>query len=128
MPRFTFKKTERLSSLKAIEQLYRQGTPFYNPHFKCVFLFTEEDLPFPCQVVFSVPKRNFKRAVDRNLLKRRIREAYRHNKELLYQSLTEKHKKMYLLVTYTHREILPYEDILESLVKAIKSVARKAGN
>jgi ribonuclease P protein component len=128
LPRFTFKKTERLSSLKAIEQLYRQGASFYNPHFKCVFLFVEEDLPAPCQVVFSVPKRNFKRAVDRNLLKRRMREAYRQNKEQLYQSLTEKHKKMHLLVTYTSREILPYEDILESLVKAIKSLARKAGN
>jgi ribonuclease P protein component len=83
----TFKKSERLCHVKAIDGLFNRNNPenksFLVYPLKAVYLKrqgTENTLP---QILISVPKRRFKRAVDRNLLKRRIREAYRSNKEFL---------------------------------------------
>ncbi len=75
--KFTFKKSERLSSKKDIQELFNNGSSFYLYPFKVITL--PADTSKLHQVLFSVPKRLFKRAVDRNLLKRRMREAYRLN-------------------------------------------------
>src|SRR5690606_11303824 len=74
-----FKKEERLCNKRLIKALYESGSSFVLYPFKVVFLPTNE-LAVPAQVVISAPKRRFKRAVDRNLLKRRMREAYRLQK------------------------------------------------
>lgn len=69
--------------------------------------------PFPFhQVLFSVSKRNFKKAVDRNLIKRRMREAFRQNKNAMAAS-----KKLLIAYIYTAKEILTFAQIQERLVK-----------
>jgi len=85
--RETFKKTERLCSLKVIEGLFENGSVFYTSLFKVVWGIGNPDQPFPAQVAFSVPKRGFKLAVTRNLIKRRMREAYRKSKQPLCEWL-----------------------------------------
>ncbi|TCO25187.1 ribonuclease P protein component [Pedobacter psychrotolerans] len=78
---YTFRKEERLCSRKHLDLLFKNGSSFLLYPFRISYLFIDEPTSVPAQVVINVPKKRYKRAVDRNLLKRRIREAYRLNKQ-----------------------------------------------
>ena len=86
-------KEERISSRLLIEKLFSGGGSRSMAAFpvRLVYMETErgEHEP-PVSIMVSVPKRCFKRAVARNRVKRQLREAYRHNKQLLWQRLADK--------------------------------------
>ena len=115
MGKYTFRKEERLSKDKLIQELFDKGSSFYLFPFKVFFMPNPEPGTSFHQVVISVSKRNFKRAVDRNLIKRRIREAYRLNKELLPVQ-----NKLLIAYIYSVKDILPSIQIQERLVKTFK--------
>jgi len=109
MGKFTFPKE------KTIQELFEKGSSFYLFPFKVHFM-PNPDPSYPFhQVMISVSKRNFKRAVDRNLIKRRIREAYRLNKGLLSIQ-----NKLLIAYIYSVKDILPSGQIHERLVKTFK--------
>ena len=108
----TFTKQERLNKEKLIKELFDKGSSFYLFPFK-VFVMNNPDEAYPFhQVLLSVSKRNFKKAVDRNLIKRRMREAYRQNKNVIPAS-----KKLLIAYIYSAKEILTFAQIQERLVK-----------
>ena len=73
----------------------------------------------PAQVAFSVPKRQFKRAVDRNRLKRLLRESYRLQKSELYEILNQNNTRIALSMIYIAKEELPYAKIYPAVTKVI---------
>ena len=119
----TFPKTERLCSQKTIGRLFEKGSTevktSYLVPFKVFYLFDSEapSNPLP-QVLFSISKRNFKKAVDRNLLRRRCREAYRKNKHLFFSS-PEQRPPSYIAFVLIAKEKIDYEVIERGLQKLI---------
>ena len=119
MTAFTFKKEERLCSQKIIGEMFLSGSSFLCYPLKVIWKDEVLQTSYPAQVVFSVPKRLFKRAHDRNLLKRRMRESYRHQKEDLYQSLEASDRKMAIMIVYIAKEELEFAQIAAAITKIV---------
>lgn len=107
-----FGKDERLKKEKLIKELFEKGSSFYFFPFKVILMHNPEKANPLHQVLFSVSKRNFKKAVDRNKVKRRMREAFRKNKNAIAAS-----EKLLIAYIYTAKEILTFAQIQERLVK-----------
>lgn len=112
MGKYTFTKAERLCSKSEIEELFTKGSHFYLYPFKVVYELRQEH---GVKVLFSVPKRNFKRAVDRNRIKRLMREGYRLNKIIPESS------GLHIIFVYTQK----VQPEFIQVSKAIKSALRK---
>jgi ribonuclease P protein component len=125
MTSFTLKKEERLCSQKIIGELFSSGDSFLSYPLKVVFQKTQLQVNLPVQAAFTVSKRSFKRAVKRNLLKRRMREAYRLNKLQLYTELTEKGLQIAVMFVFIGKEVAEYAQIEKSMISALKKILAK---
>lgn len=125
MPEYTFHKNERLYSRKIIGNLFTSGETFLVYPLKVVFLKTELPVSDQAQAAFSVSKRNFKRAVSRNLLKRRMREAYRLNKRGFYGELATKDCRIALMFVYVGKDFIEYAMIEKAMISALKKIVDK---
>lgn len=121
-------KQERLRGRKTIGLLFDRGNSFVQFPFRVTWMLSDSPQDREAQAGVVVPKRNFKRAVKRNLLKRRIREAYRKNKHPFYDALAERNIGVKLMIVYTARETLEYKEIeqkinvtLQKLIKGYDS-------
>jgi ribonuclease P protein component len=124
----TFSKQERLKSRKIISQLFKEGNSLVAYPLRAVWLSTKGEKAregenvrkeeFAAQIAISVPKKNFKTAVVRNRIKRRIREAYRLHKEELYEKIGE--RPIALMLIFIAKEELPFAEIEAGVKKMIR--------
>jgi ribonuclease P protein component len=115
----TFRKEERLSSTKLIELLFSSGQSFTISPFRVIWMKYDEPLSAPARLLVSVSKKYHKRAVDRNLIKRRIREAYRRNKSPFYSFLAGRGEYCLLALIYTGLQLKPSWEIEEKIISVL---------
>ena len=117
--KYTFPKEEHLCRKKLIEELFsKQGSSFGVYPLRIVWIKTAGPTTVPPQVLISVSKRTFKRAVDRNRLKRLVREAYRLNKYRLLEQ-PGGHQVSLLGIIFTGKEKSEYALVEKKLISAL---------
>lgn len=107
-----------------MDVLFDKGASYNAYPVKLVCISTTGELKYPAQAMFVAPKRNFKRAHDRNKLKRRMREAYRLNKSILYDGLKLSDKKMAIAFIYIGKKQEEYGMIETSIQKLLNSALK----
>jgi ribonuclease P protein component len=124
--RYTFDKKERLCSRRSFDLLFADRKSFNAGR---LWLIYKLDLPpelvtSPLMIAFAVPKKSFKRAVDRNLIKRRMREAYRLHKGPVTEYFREKGMHVAFLIKYNPKEILSFKDIEKDMRYALRRIQK----
>lgn len=122
MSEFSLSKSERLCSRKAIGNLFADGESFFVFPLKVVFLKTTFEDERPVKAAFSVSKRNFKRAVKRNHLKRLMRETYRLNKSKLVDLMAGQGEQLAVMFIYAVKEEKDYPVVERSMQKALQKL------
>lgn len=117
---FSFQKAERLCSKKIMDKLFQEGKTIFVFPVKIVYLESKLPSDYPVQAAFTVGKRNFKRAVQRNLIKRRMREVYRLNKSKLYDEIGDKQVAVFFI--FTGKTIPEYNQIEIAVKKGMKKL------
>ena len=126
MKEHSFPKSERLKSKSKITRVLEKGNEIYIFPMRMLYLEVDHDARSSIvQAGFSVPRKKFKRAVDRNLLKRRMREAYRLNKSIIRKAADEKGKNLCLFFIFSSPESINYPEINTALVKQLGMLAKR---
>jgi ribonuclease P protein component len=121
---YTFSKKERLNSKISIHRLFEQGSSFFSYPFKVYYHFENtKETALTAAVLFSVGKKQFKLAVDRNRVKRLCREAYRLNKSILPETTTKKNVKVEVAFIYVGKTIPEFHDLEAKMQKILKQLA-----
>jgi ribonuclease P protein component len=120
--KFTLHKDERLKRRKIIEQLFGEGKSVAVFPLRVQYKLYAEVLSSPLQAGFTASSRQFKKAVDRNRIKRLMREAYRLQKIPLQEKLAAKQQQLALFFIYTGKELPDYTTISEKIGVALKKL------
>lgn len=120
--RYTLGKDEKLKSKILIERLFAEGNYVKSFPLRLIYLKTNNTSKFPIQVGFSVPKRNVKLAVDRNRIKRLMREVYRKSKFNFSDEISDQYVFM---VIYMAKEEIKYKELELVLEKLISKFLKK---
>lgn len=130
MSDYTLPRSERIRSLKAIRRLFSEGRGGFVYPIRYMALSSDSAQSEESksegrgvEVLFSVPKKFHKRANKRNLLKRRMREAYRLNRQLLVEKLGAQAKELDLALIYSAKELHSYKTIENVIRKVLEQVS-----
>ncbi len=99
--------------------LFSTGTSFFQYPFKIVTSSPSEQAKVPLRFMVSISKRNFKNATDRNRIKRQVREAWRTQKQPLFEVLVQQQKNLDVALIFTAKNILPSSEINNKIKRVI---------
>ena len=123
-PRNTFKKSERLCSRILMDCLFQGDNRTATAYpLRAVFLSVEEEQQKGVSILISVPKKRFHDAVDRNRVKRQIREAYRKNKHALADQVAQSGKGLLVALIYVSSEIETTEQIEKRMIRLLDKIS-----
>lgn len=132
MSSFSFNKQEKLKSRKLIQQLFAEGKGVNASPLRIIYIKPPAEMDVPVKAGVSVSSRNFKKAVDRNRIKRLLREAYRLNKSSLIEHITSSGLQLAVFIIYTDKVLPDFATInqkmpliLNKLIKATGEAASK---
>ena len=120
--RYFLKKTDRLKSRKAIDIMFTKGKSFSNFPFRILWVNVENEDGL--KAGFSASTKNFKKATDRNKIKRLMREAYRLQKNELDVQLSLNKKAINVFFIYTGKEVPTYDLIFEKMGNVLKRIIK----
>jgi ribonuclease P protein component len=121
----SFSKSEHLCGEKRITRLFTVGEAFIVYPLRVVFLIESKTDTESLSVLVSVPKKRFKRAVKRNILKRRIREAYRLNKQSITDKINGKDIQIHIAFNYVSNDVLDYATIEKKMKLSLQKIMDK---
>lgn len=128
---YRFRKKEKLCNRSVINRLFESGNSFSYKQYRLLWMESPYSLPFPAQTAVSVGKKKFRLAVERNRIKRLLRETWRLNKNILYRKLEQLDKQVVIMIIYGGKNIPGYHDMsndMEMLVKKFTSHMDKCLN
>ena len=121
-----FSKAERLCRKTVVEKLYAEGDSVAAYPLRAVYLTLEPEEGEPtASILISVSKKRFRHAVDRNLAKRRLREAYRLNKHSFTEALEAHGTRMAVAILYLDRQHHPYSHLQARMNKLLHAIIKK---
>lgn len=109
----SFGKEYKLCRRKLIDGVFKTGKVIKQYPFVVHFLEVDEKLEAPFQVTISAPKRNFRKAHDRNRIKRLMRETIRFNKMILEDKISKSQKNIIMFMVYTSKEEIPFTTLMK---------------
>ena len=128
MANFKLTQAERLCGKKRIDALFTSGNSFIVYPYRIVYRPVPDTDSVPVSMFVSIPKKRFKRAVKRNLIRRRIKEAYRKNKHILTDTFQNQKITLDMAILYLDKEILDYQTLekkLKALLQKLKETVCK---
>lgn len=120
----SLKSSGRLKSKKLFEEVFSQGKWIKSNDISVVYLNVEPKPGIPLQAAFSVPKRKFKKAVDRNRLKRLLREAYRTQKQELEEVLKTSNKALVIVFVFTFTQLIEYDRVQTNVSQVLQTLLK----
>jgi ribonuclease P protein component len=123
--KYSLSKEERLSWKRHIDLLFEKGQSFVAFPLRVIYWQADCPASAPVAILASVSKKKFKSAVDRNHIKRQIRETYRVRKCGLVDAWTEKNQSLFLAFLYIDKKIHPAREMEKAMTKAIRILQSK---
>ncbi len=120
-----FPKKERLSGKKAVGELFKKGNNSFIYPFKVLIHKNNSPTDSNLRLLITVPKRNFKKAVDRNRIKRLTREAWRLNKNEALEKLEETSVYLDVALVYASKTILTYKEITLKIILILQRLIKE---
>jgi len=121
----TLSKAERLKSKTTLDALFKDGNSIKCGPLVLLWQYQSLAVPSPVQVAFSVPKKIFRNATDRNRIKRLMRESYRTNRSDLYELLIERNKKLALFFLYRNVEAMEHAELQDKIIVALARLEKE---